>query len=225
MKYSEAAKAYFQKTGKPFMMPKKGSAEHSAICALMKSGDIAAGSSTNVEVGLATKAVSPEEAMLEAQGSKGKKSRAKKAAPPPKGTDIKPAKADGPAKTTLLDVPHLTEKVEKKIEDAPEKPPVKKRKPRAVKADGLTPQQQLLKSDTEQNSGMKIAPAAYPDLKDQIAKVLDVKPEGIPEIKAKIDEPIIKRSATQRKNKAPDMPAIEERAPFSFAAMKQLLRQ
>ena len=224
MKYHEAAKMYYQKTGKPFAMAKKGSDDYKAICALMASGDVAGGSSVNVEVGLATKKVSPEEVLLEAQGSKGKK-RAKKMAPPPSETDTKPAKADSEAKTALIDVPHLTEKVEKKIEDAPEKPPKKKRAPRAVKADGLTPQQQLLRSDTEQNSGMRVTPANYPGLEEQIKKVLDVKPEGIPPKKEKIDKPVIQRSATQRKNKAPDMPAIEERAPFSFAAMRQLLRQ
>jgi len=224
MKYHEAAKAYYQKTGKPFAMAKKGSEDYLAIRALMASGDLAKGSATNVEVGLATKKVSPEEVMLEAQSSKGKK-RAKKMAPAPKGTDNKPAEAKSEAKTKLIDVPHLTEKVEKKVEEEPEKPPVKKRKPRAVKADGLTPQANLLKSDTDLNSGIKVAPAAYPDLKEQIKKVLDVKPEGIPESKEKIDKPVIQRSATQRKNKTPDLPAVTERAPFSFNSLKQLLRQ
>jgi hypothetical protein len=213
MKYHEALKAYYGKLGKKVEFPKKGSAEHAAICALMASGDIAAGSGVSAEAALMTGEV------------KVKKPRGKKAAPPPKETDIKPATADGPAKTKLIDVPHLTEKVEKKIEDAPEKPPVKKRKPRAVKADGLSPQQQLLKSDTELNSGIKITPAAYPDLKEQISKVLAVEPEGIPKSKEKIDKPVIQRSATQRKNKSPDMPAITERAPFSFSSIRQLLRQ
>ena len=213
MKYHEALKAYYGKLGKKVEFPKKGSKEHSEICALMASGDIAAGSGVSAEIALASGEV------------KIKKPRGKKAAPPPKETDIKPAKAESEAKTALIDVPHLTAKVEKAVEENPEKPPPKKRAPKAVKADGLTPQQQLLRSDTEQNSGMKIAPANYPGLEDQIKKVLDVKPEGIPAKKEKIDKPVIQRSATQRENKAPDMPALEERAPFSFAAIRQLLRQ
>ena len=213
MKYHEALKAYYGKLGKKVEFPKKGSAEHSAICALMASGDIAAGSGVSAEAALATGEV------------KVKKPRGKKAAPAPGPSEAKPATADSPAKTKLIDVPHLTQKVEKAIEENPEKPPVKKRKPRAVKADGLSPEAALLKSDTELNSGIKVAPAAYPDLKEQITKVLDVKPEGIPVSKEKIDKPVIQRSATQRKNKAPDMPAITERAPFSFSSIKQLLRQ
>lgn len=213
MTYAQAMKAYFAKQGKPVSFPKKGSAEHSAICALMASGDLAAGSGVSAEAALASGEV------------KVKKPRGRGKAAAPKGTDNKPVAADSDAKTKLIDVPHLTEKVEKAIEENPEKPPVRKRKPRAVKADGLSPQQQLLKSDTEMNSGIKVAPAAYPDLKEQITKVLDVKPEGIPVSKEKIDKPVIQRSATQRKNKSPDMPAITERAPFSFSSIKQLLRQ
>lgn len=213
MKYHEALKAYYGKLGKKVEFPKKGSAEHAAIRALMASGDIAAGSGVSAEAALGSGEV--------------KVKRAKKAgaAPKPGKPENTPAKAESEAKTTLLDVPHLDKDTKKEVEEAPEKPPVKKRKPRAVKTNGLSPEQQLLKSDTELNSGMKIAPAAYPDLKEQIAKVLDVKPEGIPESKKKIEKATIARSATQRANKTPDLPAITERAPFSFNSLKQLLRQ
>lgn len=208
-------KAYFQKTGKPFMMPKKGSAEHAEIRKLMASGDVASGSATNVEVGLTTKKVAPAEVMKKAP-------RKAKAAPPP--TPAATIAASAPAKpegTTLIDQPHVTKKALSEVEPDAAKPAPKKRKPRAVQSDGLTPQQNLLEKATEQNAHMTVAPAAYPDLKSQLEKVLDKVPEGIPAKKER--KPRV--SKTLAGNKAPDMPAIEERAPFSFAAIRQLLRQ
>lgn len=213
MSYAQAVKAYWAKQGKPFSMPKKDSPDYKAIRALQASGDVAAGSGVSAEAALASGEV------------KVKKPKSKGKAPAPKGTDTKPVHAEGPAHTALIDVPHLTQKVEKAIEEAPEKPPVKKRKPRAVKADGLTPQANLLKSETELNSGMAVAPANFPGLEDQLKKVLDVKPEGIPKKTKKVEVADVTASATRRANKAPDMKAIEERAPFSFSAIKQLLRQ
>lgn len=211
MSYGAAVKAYYGAAGRAVSFPKKGSEEHAAIRALMASGDIAAGSGVSAEVALASKEV------------KVRKPRKKgDAAPPKKDADI-PTKAGG--NTTLIDQPHINKESEAAIDKDPVAAPVKKRKPRAVKADGLSPQQQHLEALTEQNAGIHIAPAAYPDLKDQIKKVLEVKPEGIPERKKRVVKANIEESATQSRNKAPDMPAIEARAPFSFSSIKQLLRQ
>ena len=210
LSYAAAMKMYFQQSGKPVHFPKKGDADHKAICALMASGDIASGSGVSAEAAVATGEVKP------------KKIRAKKDAPMPKKDEDVPIKPEG---TTLIDQPHVNKKSVSEIEEKPEAPPVKKRKPRAVKADGLSPEANHLKSLTEQNAHIQVAPADYPDLKKQIEKVLDVKPEGIPESKKKLETNQISRSKTIVAKKAPDMKAIEERAPFSFASIKQLLRQ
>lgn len=208
--YAQAVKAYYAKEGKPVSFPKKGSAEHSAIRALMASGDIAPGSGVSAEAALGTGEV------------KVRRPRKKTDAAPPKRSDDAPAK---PETTTLIDQPHVDKKTLKEVVEEPEKKPVAKRKPRAVKADGLPPQQQQLKALTEQNSGMAVVPADYPGLKDQIKKVLEVKPEGIPETKKKEYKADITVSATQSHNTAPDRKAAEGRAPFSFSAIRQILRQ
>ena len=213
MSYAAAMREYFKKEGKPVSFPKKGSAEHSAIRALMSSGDIAPGSGVSAAVA------------VESGEVKVKKTKAKGAAPKPGPSENVPVKAEGEAKTSLIDVPHLNKKSEAAVEDAPEKPPVKRRGPRAVKSDGLTPQAQLLKNDTELNSGINVAPANYPGLEEQLKKVLEVKPEGIPKKKKIVEKPEISLSKTQRGNKQPDMPAVEARAPFSFAGIRALLRQ
>ena len=207
MSYAQAAKAYFQKTGAPFMMPKKGSKEHSEIRALMASGDLAHQSGVSAQVAVATGAV------------KTKKVRASKSAP----LASKPAEtAPKLGGTTIIDQPHVTKQNIEKVEENPEKPAPKKRKPRAVQSDGLSPQQNLEKKLTEENAHMLVAPAAYPDLKQQLEKVLDKVPEGIPAKKER--KPRV--SKTLEANKAPDMKALEgERAPFSFAAIRTLLRQ
>ena len=210
MKYGEALKLYYGKLGKKAEFPKKGSAEHAEIRKLMASGDIAPGSAVSAKAAEATGQV------------KKVRVRKAKAAPPP--TPAATIAASAPAKpegTTLIDQPHVTKKALSEVEDNAAKPAPKKRKPRAVQSDGLTPQQNLLEKATEQNSHMMVAPAAYPDLKSQLEKVLDKVPEGIPAKKER--KPRV--SKTLAGNKAPDMPAIEERAPFSFAAIKQLLRQ
>ena len=213
MSYAAAMKAYFAKEGKPVSFPKKGSAEHAAIRALMASGDIAPGSGVSAA------------AALESGEVKVKKPRKAAPAKAPGKSENVPVKAEGQAKTTLLDVEHLNKKVEKSVEENPEKPPVKKRGPRAVKSDGLTPEAQLLKANTEQNAHIQVAPANYPGLEEQLKKVLEVKPEGIPKKKKMVEKPEISLSKTQKANTAPDMPAVEARAPFSFANIRQLLRQ
>ena len=210
LNYAQAVKAYSAKEGKPVSFPKKGSAEHSAIRALMASGDIAPGSGVSAEAALGTGEV------------KVKRPRKKADAAPPKKSDDAPAKPEG---TTLIDQPHVDKQTLKEVVEEPEKKPVVKRKPRAVKADGLPPAEQQLKALTEQNSGMAIVPAAYPGLEGQIKKVLEVKPEGIPERKKKEYKADITVSATQSQNTTPDRKAVEARAPFSFSAIRHMLRQ
>ena len=206
MKYGEALKMYYGKLGKKVEFPKKGSAEHAAVRALMASGDVAPGSGVSVPAAVAT-------------GQVKKKRVAKaKAAPMPTKSDDAPAK---PGNTTLIDQPHVDKKALKEVEDDAAKPPPKKRKPRAVQSDGLSPQQNLEKQLTENNAHMAVAPAAYPDLKQQLEKVLDKVPEGVPAKKPR--KPRADKTVEGRK--APDMPALEERAPFSFSAIRQLLRQ
>lgn len=206
MKYGEALKMYYGKLGKKVEFPKKGSAEHAEIRKLMASGDIAPGSGVSAQVAEATGEV------------KKVRVRKAKAAPMPKKSDDAPAK---PGNTTLIDQPHVDKKALKEVEDDAAKPAPKKRKPRAVQSDGLSPQQNLLEKTTEQNAHMLVAPAAFPDLKQQLEKVLDKAPEGVPAKKER--KPRQSKSLDGRK--APDMPAIEERAPFSFSAIRQLLRQ
>ena len=206
MKYHEALKMYYGKLGKKVEFPKKGSAEHAEIRKLMASGDIAPGSGVSAKAAEATGQV--------------KKVRIRKAkdAPMPKKSDDAPAKPEG---TTLIDQPHVDKKALKEVEDNAAKPPPKKRAPRKVQSDGLTPQQNLLNKDAVENSAMKVAPAAFPDLKSQLEKVLEKVPEGVAPRKER--KPRV--SKTLEANRAPDMPALEERAPFSFSAIRQLLRQ
>ena len=54
LSYAAAMKMYFQQSGKPVHFPKKGDADHKAICALMASGDIASGSGVSAEAAIAT---------------------------------------------------------------------------------------------------------------------------------------------------------------------------
>jgi hypothetical protein len=208
MSWGAAVKAYHAKKGTPFSMPKKDSEMYKEIRALVASGDIApnAGSAVSADAAVATKVVKP------------KKARKAKDAPTATKPAETPAKLGG---TTLIDTPHVSKQAIEKVEDDAAKPAPKKRRPRAVQSDGLSPQQNLEKKLTEENSHMMVAPAAYPDLKEQLAKVLDKVPEGIPTKRER--KPRV--SKTLEHNKAPDMAAIEGAAPFSFAAVKKLLRQ
>jgi len=208
--YAAAMKMYFQSQGKPVSFPKKGSAEHAAIRALMASGDIAGGSGVSAQIATATGEV------------KKKKVRAAKSAPPPTAAATIAASAPAkPGNTTLIDAQINKKDISEVKEDAA-KPPPKKRGPRKVQSDGLTPQANLLNKDAVENSSMKVAPAAFPDLKEQLAKVLEKVPEGVAPRKER--KPRI--SKTLEANSAPDMKAVEgERAAFSFAAIRQLLRQ
>ena len=210
LSYAAAVKQYFASKGEKLHFPAKGSAEHSAIRALMASGDVTGDS-----------AVSAAAAVLEPKAEKAEPKRSKKVAPSKKSENV-PAKPEG---TTLLDQPHINKEAIKEVVPEPEKAPVKKRKPRAVKADGLTPEAQNLKAATELNSGTMIAPADYPGLEGQIKKVLDVRPEGIPERKKKREVTIAKESKTLEGDKTDDAPAVQARAPFSFQSIRHLLRQ
>ena len=209
--YAAAMKMYFQSQGKPVSFPKKGSAEHAAIRALMASGDIAGGSGVSAQIAKATGEVKP------------KKVKAAKSAPPPTAAATIAASAPAkPENTTLIDQPHVTKKALEEVKEDAAKPPPKKRGPKRVQSDGLTPQQNLLNKDAVENSSMKVAPAAFPDLKSQLEKVLEKVPEGVAVKKER--KPRI--SKTLESNSAPDMKAVEgERAAFSFAAIRQLLRQ
>lgn len=212
MRYAEALKMYYGKLGKKVEFPKKGSKEHSEIRALMSSGDIAPGSGVSAKAAEATGMV------------KTKRVRKAKAAPPP--TAAQTLAASAPAKpegTTLIDQPHITKKAISEVEPDAAKPAPKKRKPRAVQSDGLTPQQNLLEKATEQNSHMMVAPAAYADLKEQLEKVLDRKPEGVPAKKER--KPRADKTVEGRKSDDAAALAGSERAPFSFAAIRTLLRQ
>ena len=213
MKYGAAVKAYYASKGQPVSFPKKGSDDHKAIKALMASGDVTADS-----------AVSAAAAPLEAKAKRVSKKKASVAAPPgaPAG-DAAPTKAGG--HTTLLDQPHINKDSVAAVDENPVAAPKKARKPRAVQADGESPQMNLLKALTEENSGTRVAPAEFPGLKEQVEKVLEVKPEGIPERKKKVEKAVSELSKTTEGKSAPDMKAIEGRAPFSFAAIRQMLRQ
>ena len=208
--YAAAMKQYFTSKGEKMHFPTKGSAEHSAIRALMASGDITGDSS-----------VSAATAVLQPKAEKAEPKASKDVAPSRK-RNSKPAKPDG---TTLIDQPHIDKKAIEEVVEEPEKKPVKKRAPRAVKADGLSPEMQNLKAATEMNSGTMIAPADYPGLEGQIKKVLEIKPEGIPERKKKREVTIAKESKTLEGDRTDDPKAVEARAPFSFASIKHLLRQ
>jgi hypothetical protein len=211
MKYADALKSYYAKAGKPVSFPKKGSAEHSAIRALMASGDITGDS-----------AVSAQAKPLEKKARKAAPKKGKDAPAPKASASDKPIKPDG---TTLIDEEHLNKKVVDGVVEAAEKKPVKKRKPKAVQSDGLTAQAQVLDQLTDKNSHIQIVPADYPGLKGQIEKVLEVKPEGIPETKSKSSKAEMMKSKSTEGKKTPDAPAIEGRAPFSFASIRNILRQ
>lgn len=208
--YAAAMKEYFASQGKPVSFPKKGSAEHSAIRALMTSGDVTGDS-----------AVSAAAKPLEKKARKAYPKKAKDA-PAPKASEAeKPIKPEG---TTLIDAEHLNKKVVDGVVEAAEAKPVAKRKPRAVQSDGLSPQQNLEKKLTEENAHIQVVPADFPGLKDQIQKVLDVKPEGVPEKPKKPSKAEGLKSKTTEGKRTVDAPAVEARAPFSFAAIRQLLR-
>lgn len=206
--YGAAAKEYFASRGEKFSLPKKDSEHYKAIRALMASGDVTGDS-----------AVSAAAAPLEKKVRKvSKKKEVDAKAPGPADKPIKPET------TTLIDSEHLNKKVVDGVVEAAEKAPVKKRKPRAVQSDGLSPQQNLEKKLTEENAHIQVVPADFPGLKDQIAKVLDVKPEGVPEKPAKPAKPEMMKSKTTEGKKTVDPPAVQARAPFSFTAMRALLR-
>ena len=212
MKYHEAVKAYYSKEGKPISFPKKGSAEHSAIRALMAAGDVTGNSAVSAEV----KAGGGEKAARKARV------RTKAAAPAPKASAAdKPIKPEG---TTLIDEEHLNKKVVDGIVEAPEAKPVRKRKPKAVQSDGLPAQAQVMEKLTDENAHIQVVPADFPGLKDQIQKVLDVKPEGVPEKPKKPSKAQMMASKTTEGKKTVDAPAVQARAPFSFTAIRQLLR-
>lgn len=206
--YGAAAKEYFASKGEKFHLPKKDSEHYSAIRALMASGDVTGDS-----------AVSAAAAPLEKKARKAAPKKSKDAAAP--GPADKPIK---PGTTTLIDSEHLNKKVVDGIVDDAEKKPVVKRKPKAVQADGLPAQAQLLDQLTDKNSHIQIVPADYPGLKGQIEKVLDVKPEGVPEKAAKPSKAEMMKSKSTEGKKAVDMPAVEARAPFSFQTLRALLR-
>ena len=212
MKYADALKAYYAKEGKPVSFPKKGSAEHSAIRAMMASGDVTGNSAVSAEV----KGGGGEKAARKVAAK-----RKPAAAPAPKGTDEKPVKPEG---TTLIDEEHLNKKVVDGVVEAADAKPVKKRKPKAVQSDGLPAQAQVMEQLTDKNAHIQIVPADYPGLKGQIEKVLDVKPEGVPEKPKKPSRATIIKSKTTEGKGTVDAPAVEARAPFSFSAIRQLLR-
>lgn len=204
--YAAAVKEYFAKEGKPVSFPKKGSAEHSAIRALMAAGDITGDS-----------AVSAAAKPLEKKARRNKKVTIAQAP----GPSEKPIK---PESTTLIDAEHLNKKVVDGIVEAAEKAPIKKRKPRAVQSDGLPPQAQILDQLTDKNAHITVAPADYPGLKDQLSKVLATVPEGVPVKPKKPSKAEMMKSATTEGKETIDPKAVEGRAPFSFAAIRQLLR-
>ena len=221
MRYGEAVKKYFSEKGQAVHFPKKDSEDYKAIMTLMGRSGAALAASGDAT---ANSAVSAQVAVAGGE-KKVRKSRPKKEvkAPEPGKPQDTPTKAGG--HTTLIDQPHVTaQSVAAVVPDA-EKPPVKKRAPRAVKADGETPQQNLLDANTVENASMHVVPAAYPGLKGQIEKVLDVKPEGIPERKAVKTKPEIMTSRTTVGKRTDDPHAVAARAPFSFQAIRHLLRQ
>jgi len=210
MKYADALKAYYAKAGKPVSFPKKGSAEHSAIRALMASGDVTGDS-----------AVSAAAKPLEKAARRSTKKKEIAAPAPKAAASDKPIKPEG---TTLIDEEHLNKKVVDGVVEAAEKKPIRKRKPKAVQSDGLNPQAQVLDQLTDKNAHIQVTPADFPGLKDQIEKVLDVKPEGVPEKPKKPSKAEMMKSKTTEGKKTPDPLAVMARAPFSFSAIRQLLR-
>jgi len=221
MRYGDAVKKYFSEKGQAVHFPKKGSAEYEEIRTLMgrsAAAMAAAGDAT------ANSAVSAQVAVAGGE-KKVRKSRAKKEveAKAPGPSQDTPTKAGG--NTTLIDQPHVTKQSEAAVVDAPEKKPVRRRKPKAVGADGETPQQNLLDANAVENASMRVVPAALPGLEEQIKKVLEVKPEGIPERKEVKMKPEIMTSKTTQGKRTPDAMSITGRAPFSFQAVRHLLRQ
>ena len=218
MRYGEAVKKYFSEKGLPVSFPKKGTDQYNEIRALMtRSGDAAAAAGDAT----ANSAVSAAAAPLE---KKVRKSRPKKgkAAPAPGAPADTPIKPEG---TTLIDQPHVTKQAVAAVVEDAEKKPRKKRAPRAIQRDGETPQENLLKANAVENGSMHITPAAYPGLAEQIKKVLEVKPEGVPETTEKKATAEIMTSKTTAGKRTDDPKAISGRAPFSFAAVRHLLRQ
>jgi hypothetical protein len=208
--YASALKEYFSKKGEKVHFPAKGSAEHSEIRKLMASGDIASGSGVSAQVALATGEV--------------KKKRAGKAvaASGPKASEEAKEKPIKPEGTTLLDANHVDKgTVDGVLENATRKPVVK-RKPRAVKANGETPQSNLLESLTQENASMQAVPAAYPGLKEQIEAILAVKPEGLPKKPKSDAKP--KEVTVEKLRTVDPMSLGGGRVPFSFAALKQRIR-
>jgi hypothetical protein len=208
--YGAAAKEYFASRGEKFHLPKKDSEHYSAIRALMASGDVTGDS-----------AVSAAAKPLEKAARRVTKKK-EVAAPAPKASaSDKPIKPEG---TTLIDEEHLNKKVVDGVVEAAEKKPIRKRKPKTVQSDGLTAQAQVLDQLTDKNAHIQVTPADFPGLKGQIEKVLDVKPEGVPEKPKKPSKAEMMKSKTTEGKRAPDMPAVEARAPFSFMSIRQLLR-
>ena len=220
MRYGDAVKQYFSAKGQAVHFPKRGSEDYEAIRTLMTRSGAAAAAAGDAT---ANSAVSAQVAAAGVE-KKVRKARPKKAAaaPAPGAPQDTPTKPEG---TTLVDQPHVTKQSVAAVVPDAEKPPVKKRKPRAVQADGESPEMNLLKANTVENASMNIVPAAYPGLEGQIKKVLDVRPEGVPtrsEVKTK---PEIMTSKTTEGKRTDDAKAIMGRAPFSFSAVKHLLRQ
>ena len=219
MKYGEAAKKYFQAKGQPVSFPKKDSEDYKGIMSLMRESGAAAMAAGDAT---ANSAVSAQAAPLEKKVKRAYKKK-EKAAPAPGPSQDTPTKAGG--STTLVDQPHVTAQAVAAVVPDAEKEPKKKRAPRAVKSDGETPQMNLLKANADENASMAITPAAYPGLKGQIEKVLEVRPEGIPESKKKEFKAEMMVSKTTEGKRTDDPKAVMARAPFSFQAVRHLLRQ
>ena len=219
MRYGDAVKKYFGEKGQAVHFPKKGSKEYEEIRAIMSQSGAAAAAAGDAT---GSSAVSAAAAPLE---KKVRKSRPKKekAAPAPGASQDSPTKAGG--HTTLIDAPHVTAQAVAAVVEDTEKKPRKKRAPKAIQRDGLPPTEDLLRANAVENGSMHITPAAYPGVVEQIKKVLEVKPEGVPtrsEVKTK---PEIMTSKTTEGKRTDDPKAISGRAPFSFSAVRHLLRQ
>lgn len=221
MKYGAAAKQYFVSKGLPVSFPKKDSEDYKAIMNIMRASPAALAASGDAT---GNSSVSADVAMAGGE-KKVKRKYTKKttAAPAPGASQDTPTKAGG--NTTLIDQPHINKQAEAAVVDAPEKAPVKKRKPRAVKADGETPQQNLLNANAVENASMMVMPSDMPGLAEQIKKVLEVRPEGIPERTEIKTKPEILTSKTTEGKRTDDAKALSGRAPFSFSAVRHLLRQ
>lgn len=220
MRYGAAAKQYFQSKGLPVSFPKKDSEDYKAIMNIMRSSTAALAASGDAT---GNSAVSADVALAGAE-KKVKRKYTKKTteAPKPGPPADTPAKPDG---TTLIDQPHVSKQAIAEVVEEPEKKPVRRRKPKAIQADGETPQQNLLNANAVDNGSMNIVPAAYPGLEGQIKKVLEVKPEGIPERKELKMKPEIMTSKTTEGKRTDDPRAVAGRAPFSFQAIRHMLRQ